>query len=56
MRWITLEGGAEVDIENRQGRTATSEIRFVGEQYRFEDIPMVIYGDEEGGGANADRK
>ena len=48
----TIEEGGVVKhfvnlAKNRQGRTATSEIRFVGEQYRFEDIPMVIYGDND---------
>lgn len=33
--------------KNRQGRTVTQSVNFVGEQYRFEEIPAVTYGDSE---------
>ena len=31
--------------KNRQGKTITKSINFIGEQYRFEEIPEVTYGD-----------
>lgn len=31
--------------KNRQGRTITQQVNFIGEQYRFEEIPQITYGD-----------
>lgn len=32
--------------KNRQGKIITQQVHFIGEQYRFEDTPKVIYGDD----------